>query len=100
TTQACVGITAACARRHATKSDPIPQKDYYALAGIFKSTETCYGTVRFVQSNHPSPLISLPKASAPSALPALSSSDRKQLEDQITALEKQRADNKDQLRNI
>jgi hypothetical protein len=100
TTQAFLGITAACARCHDHKFDPIPQKDYYALAGIFKSTETCYGTIRLVQANHPSPLLSLPRGSGPSALSALTTAERKQLEDQIATLEKQRADNKDQLRNI
>ena len=61
TFQAFLGLTVACARCHDHKFDPIPQKDYYALAGIFRSTETCYGTIRVVQSNHPSPLIDLPK---------------------------------------
>ena len=44
TTQAFLGLTVACARCHDHKFDPIPQRDYYALAGIFRSTETCYGT--------------------------------------------------------
>ena len=55
TFQAFLGITAACARCHDHKFDPIPQKDYYALAGIFRSTETCYGTIRFIQSQRPQP---------------------------------------------
>jgi len=58
---AFLGLTVACARCHDHKFDPIPTRDYYALAGIFRSTETCYGTVRTLQSNHPSELISLPK---------------------------------------
>lgn len=33
-----LGLTAACARCHDHKFDPITQKDYYALAGIFAST--------------------------------------------------------------
>src|SRR4029079_13245605 len=61
TFQAFLGITAACARCHDDKFDPIPQKDYYALAGIFRSTETCYGTIRFIQSQRPSPTLALPK---------------------------------------
>lgn len=61
TFQAFQGLTVACARCHDHKFDPIPQKDYYALAGIFTSTETCYGTIRVIQSNHPSPLVTLPK---------------------------------------
>ncbi|HZT79912.1 MAG TPA: PSD1 and planctomycete cytochrome C domain-containing protein, partial [Gemmataceae bacterium] len=34
-----LGLTAACARCHDHKFDPIPQADYYALAGVFASTE-------------------------------------------------------------
>jgi len=35
-----MGLTLGCARCHDHKFDPIPQTDYYALAGIFKSTRT------------------------------------------------------------
>jgi cytochrome c553 len=38
-TRGVLGLTVACARCHDHKFDPIGQKDYYALAGIFKSTE-------------------------------------------------------------
>lgn len=34
-----LGMTLGCARCHDHKFDPIPTKDYYALAGIFKSTK-------------------------------------------------------------
>src|SRR5499427_10262089 len=61
TFQAFQGLTVACARCHDHKFDPIPQKDYYAVAGIFRSTETCYGTIRVFQNNHPSATVSLPK---------------------------------------
>ena len=40
TTKATMGLTIACARCHDHKFDPISTKDYYALAGIFKSTKT------------------------------------------------------------
>jgi hypothetical protein len=33
-----LGMTIACARCHDHKFDPIPTQDYYALAGIFRST--------------------------------------------------------------
>jgi Protein of unknown function (DUF1553)/Protein of unknown function (DUF1549)/Planctomycete cytochrome C len=33
-----LGMTVACARCHDHKFDPIPTKDYYALAGVFAST--------------------------------------------------------------
>jgi hypothetical protein len=38
-----MGLSVACARCHDHKHDPIPMRDYYALAGIFASTETLYG---------------------------------------------------------
>lgn len=37
-TRGFLGLTVACARCHNHKYDPIPQKDYYALAGVFAST--------------------------------------------------------------
>lgn len=33
-----LGLTVACARCHDHKFDPIPQRDYYSLAGVFGST--------------------------------------------------------------
>ncbi len=33
-----LGLTLACARCHDHKFDPIPQTDYYALGGVFRST--------------------------------------------------------------
>jgi hypothetical protein len=38
-----LALTASCARCHDHKFDPIPQADYYALAGIFHSTDLCAG---------------------------------------------------------
>ena len=43
TTRAFFGLTVACARCHDHKTDPIAQRDYYALAGIFYSSETWQG---------------------------------------------------------
>ena len=37
--KAVLGLSTGCARCHDHKFDPIPTKDYYALAGIFKSTK-------------------------------------------------------------
>jgi hypothetical protein len=37
--RAFLGLTLGCARCHDHKFDPIPTKDYYALAGILKSTQ-------------------------------------------------------------
>jgi cytochrome c553 len=38
TSKALLGLTVGCARCHDHKYDPIPQKDYYRMAGIFAST--------------------------------------------------------------
>jgi hypothetical protein len=38
-----LAVTASCARCHDHKFDPIPTTDYYALAGIFRSTDLCDG---------------------------------------------------------
>ncbi|MEC9331333.1 MAG: DUF1549 and DUF1553 domain-containing protein [Verrucomicrobiota bacterium] len=38
-TRSLLGLTVACAQCHDHKYDPLTQKDYYALAGIFASTE-------------------------------------------------------------
>ncbi|NNE90862.1 MAG: DUF1553 domain-containing protein [Verrucomicrobiales bacterium] len=42
-TQSMLGLTVACARCHDHKFDPIPTADYYAMAGIFRSTKSKYG---------------------------------------------------------
>ncbi len=38
--KAFLGMTIGCARCHDHKFDPIPAADYYAMAGIFKSTQS------------------------------------------------------------
>ena len=38
-----LGLSAACARCHDHKFDPVPTADYYALAGILRSTDALYG---------------------------------------------------------
>jgi hypothetical protein len=43
TTRAFLGLTVACARCHDHKYDPVSMRDYYALAGIFYSTQTLPG---------------------------------------------------------
>ncbi len=58
--QSVLGLTVSCARCHDHKFDPIPTTDYYALAGIFLSTETFFGTVTAAQNKRPSDLLELP----------------------------------------
>jgi len=57
TTRAFLAITVSCAKCHDHKFDPIPTKDYYALAGIFLSTEPLYGTIKQKYSNNPTDLL-------------------------------------------
>ncbi len=61
-TQAFLGITASCARCHDHRFDPVSQKDYTALAGIFLSTETKFGTAGAVGGRNRAALIELPAA--------------------------------------
>ena len=56
-TRAFLGITASCARCHDHKFDPIPQKEYYSLAGIFTSTQTLYGTGKTNGNRRPGGLL-------------------------------------------
>ncbi|MGB7325615.1 MAG: DUF1553 domain-containing protein, partial [Rubripirellula sp.] len=41
--RAFMGMTLGCARCHDHKFDPVPMQDYYALAGIFRSTLSLQG---------------------------------------------------------
>jgi hypothetical protein len=65
-TRVVLGISVACARCHDHKFDPVPQSDYYALAGIFGSTDTWYGTLDSRQNRRSSDLILLPAGQPPS----------------------------------
>ncbi|MEZ6068430.1 MAG: DUF1553 domain-containing protein [Planctomycetaceae bacterium] len=55
--RAFLGMSLGCARCHDHKFDPIPVEDYYALAGIFRSTHTFdNGNVaKWVSTNLPEP---------------------------------------------
>ena len=67
TTRALLGLSVACARCHDHKYDPVTMRDYYALAGIFYSTEPLPGVAHQREFGregyvHPSKLQSLPVA--------------------------------------
>ncbi|MBE2284267.1 MAG: DUF1501 domain-containing protein [Prosthecobacter sp.] len=77
-------MTMACARCHDHKYDPVSQRDYYALAGIFRSTDTKFGTIKLVQNNNVSTLMPLPAtAGQPDALKPLSPRQRERLTRQV-----------------
>jgi cytochrome c553 len=92
TTRAFLGLTVACARCHDHKMDPISQRDYYALSGIFRSTQTCSGTLARVFPNfNASPLIELPVgAGVSSAVPKLTADQRAALEQRVAAMVRER----------
>src|SRR4051794_21579352 len=87
-TQAFLGLTVACARCHDHKFDPIPQRDYYALAGIFRSTETLFGTTLVIQNNRrTTELLELPAGANPPVIgQRLSPDARAGLERQLESL--------------
>ncbi len=58
--QGILATTISCARCHDHKFDPIPQRDYYALAGILGSTRTHFGIVTGRGSDLSSDAIALP----------------------------------------
>ncbi|TWU56036.1 PSD1 and planctomycete cytochrome C domain-containing protein [Rubripirellula reticaptiva] len=67
TTRVFLGTSVACARCHDHKFDPIPQSDYYAMAGIFQGMKTYFGnppsefgSFNTVQANQNSSLLVLP----------------------------------------
>jgi hypothetical protein len=83
--QSMLGLTLACARCHDHKFDPVSQRDYYAMAGIFLSSETLYGTHTQLQNNNPSTLIELDDAAglAP-AVGKISPAEYAQLEERAS----------------
>ena len=88
--QALLGVTAACARCHDHKFDPIPQKDYYALAGIFLSTDTHYGTFFAAQNRSATQLIELPRGAGAPVLPrVLTPQERAQKQAELDKLLKE-----------
>ncbi len=60
TTRVVLGVSGACARCHDHKFDPIQQQDYYAIAGIFESMSTHYGTINSATNRRPSNQLILP----------------------------------------
>ncbi len=92
TTRVFLGLTVACARCHDHKMDPISQRDYYALSGIFRSTQVCSGTLAGVFPNfNASPLIELPPgANVAAAVPALTEEQRSAMESRLAGMVRER----------
>ena len=89
--QAFLGVTIACARCHDHKFDPVSQRDYTAMAGIFLSTKTHYGTVGAVGGRNRTAAIELPKTYRdPQATRQLDKQQYDQLKSRVDELETQR----------
>lgn len=87
--QSMLGLTLACARCHDHKFDPVTQRDYYALAGIFLSSETLFGTYEQLQNTNTSALIELDRnAGQVSGLAKISSSEVAQLKSRYETAQK------------
>ncbi|XZE32493.1 PSD1 and planctomycete cytochrome C domain-containing protein [Pirellulaceae bacterium SH501] len=87
TTRVVLGISVACARCHDHKFDPISQEDYYALAGIFQSTETCYGGSRSLRNRQPSRLIELPMEDLGPEAKKIAPSELAKMKEQLARLQ-------------
>ncbi|MEM9367287.1 MAG: DUF1553 domain-containing protein [Planctomycetota bacterium] len=82
--RAFMGLTLGCARCHDHKFDPIPTEDYYALAGILKSTVTLEGeSQKYVSTWHRQ---SLPTSQEHRDAVARFETEKKSLEKSIKAL--------------
>ncbi len=85
--RAFLGLTLGCARCHDHKFDPVPMKDYYALAGIFRSTQTLKGeSQEYVSTWNKTPL---PVSIERKAEFDLYSQKKKSMEARIKQLEKE-----------
>lgn len=89
TTRVLLGVSVACARCHDHKFDPIPQSDYYALAGLFQSTTTLYGGNRSQRNRQPSNLIILPIEDNAKTDKPISKSELAELKSQLKEVEAQ-----------
>ncbi len=63
--QAFSASTIACARCHDHKFDPFSMQDYYALAGVFASTQTYFGTYVSPTNRLGGKPLKLPRAAKP-----------------------------------
>jgi hypothetical protein len=83
-------MTIGCARCHDHKFDPIPQKEYYAMAGIFLSSDTRYGTAAGQQNRHSTQLVELPKgANEPTLNRFMAADERQRKEKRLEDLRKE-----------
>ena len=95
-TRAVMGSSVACARCHDHKTDPFSMHDYYALAGIFKSTKTFFGNWIDSENNNDGDLIRLPELPG-QLIPnkPLGAERVKQLKDELAKLDREEREEKE-----
>jgi hypothetical protein len=88
--QATMSMTMACARCHDHKFEPISQKQYTAVAGIFLSTDTRYGASGGNNGRNPSEPIELPsECNLPSLAAPWSESEISKKRQELSKLHKE-----------
>jgi hypothetical protein len=90
-TRSVLALTVSCARCHDHKFDPIPTQDYYALAGIFRSTEILVGLGNRQGAGNRYQNGALVRLEGGAAGEAPAGEARAEREARIAALEKERA---------
>ncbi|MBX3420050.1 MAG: PSD1 domain-containing protein [Pirellulaceae bacterium] len=89
TTRVMLGVSVACARCHDHKFEPIPQSDYYALAGIFRSMSTHFGTFRTQQNRNATSLVELPVDASSIVSRSISKQQRHKLQAELAEKQQQ-----------
>ncbi len=92
-TRAVMANSVACARCHDHKFDPFPMQDYYALAGVFASTKTYFGTFVSPANRVGGDPLPLPRgANQPIFHPSIPAERVTSLKAQLAALQQEQKD--------
>src|SRR5262249_4976045 len=89
TGRAFLAMTIACARCHDHKYDPIPTSDYYAMAGIFHSTDTYDGVKAGRKTASDKELLKLSEKSRFATQSSTEKNDQKERQEEIAKVEAQ-----------
>lgn len=97
-TRVFMASSVACARCHDHKFDPISMQDYYALAGIFSSTRTFFGTAVSPSNRVGGDPLLLPKLKTTRVLhKSISAKKVATLKQQKAAMQKEKEDKRGEL---
>ncbi|MHC4993485.1 MAG: DUF1549 and DUF1553 domain-containing protein [Planctomycetota bacterium] len=89
-TRGVLASSVACARCHDHPSDPFTMEDYYAMAGIFKSTDSRFGTSIGPNNQVGGRLMELPGAAgAPILHPSVKPEQVQKMHDEMAALDEE-----------